>query len=277
LNNIYGSLNSWINTFGTENKTGEQGSIYKDEAISIHKKLALKNFEAPYRVVLVWMPEKMNLDASNKLLKLLEEPPTGTIFLLVSENPNRLLATITSRLQKTKVNNFSAEDIIVFFKNNNLSIERIEQLRNITDSDVGKIIQLLQEDIEGVDLFDDFSLWMRLTYKMDVVNISKWVDSISNMGRKHQKLFLSYSIKIIRECLIFNFANKSFLKINEQETAFISKFSPFIHEDNSVIIIEELEKAIKAINRNANAKILFFELSLQIVKFLKVKRKFAIK
>ena len=277
LNNIYGSLNSWINTFGTENKTGEQGSIYKDEAISIHKKLALKNFEAPYRVVLVWMPEKMNLDASNKLLKLLEEPPTGTIFLLVSENPNRLLATITSRLQKTKVNNFSAEDIIVFFKNNNLSIERIEELRNITDSDVGKIIQLLQEDIEGVDLFDNFSLWMRLTYKMDVVNISKWVDSISTMGRKHQKLFLSYSIKIIRECLIFNFANKSFLKINEQETAFISKFSPFIHEDNSVIIIEELEKAIKAINRNANAKILFFELSLQIVKFLKVKRKFAIK
>ena len=96
------------------------------------------------------------------------------------------------------------------------------------------------------------------------------------MGRKHQKLFLSYTIKMVRECLIFNFASQTLLKTNEKEYAFISKFAPFIHEENSVFIVEELEKSIKAINRNANAKILFFELSLQIVKFLKVKRKFAI-
>jgi DNA polymerase-3 subunit delta' len=139
------------------------------------------------------------------------------------------------------------------------------------------MIQILEEDTEEVDLFDDFSSWMRLTYKMDVANISKWVDSISTMGRKYQKLFLSYAIKMIRECLIFNFTDKSLLKTNEKEFDFISKFAPFVHEDNSVIIVGELEKAIKSINRNANAKILLFELSLQIVKFLKVKRKFAIK
>ena len=138
------------------------------------------------------------------------------------------------------------------------------------------MIQLVEEDIQAIDLFDDFSSWMRLAYKTDVVNISKWVDSISTMGRKHQKLFLSYAIKMIRECLIFNFANKALLKTNEKESDFISKFAPFIHEDNSIIIIEELEKAVKAINRNANAKMVLFELSLQMIKFLKVKRKFAI-
>jgi DNA polymerase-3 subunit delta' len=276
LKNIYESLNGWINTFGPENKTGEKGVIYKDEVISIHKKLALKNFEAPYRVVLIWMPEQMNTETSNKLLKLFEEPPVGTIFLLVSENPNILLSTIISRLQKTPIHDFRIEDMIEFFKKYNLSTERIKQLINLTDSDLGKMIQLAEENVEGVDLFSDFSSWMRLTYKMDMANISKWVDSISAMGRKHQKLFLSYAIKMIRECLIFNFANKALLKTNEKESAFISKFSLFIHEDNSIIIIEELEKAIKAINRNANAKILLFGLSLQIIKFLKVKRKFAI-
>ena len=276
LKNSYGSLNSWIDSFGIENKTGEKGSIYKDEANSIHKKLALKNFEAPYRVVLIWMPEQMNTEASNKLLKLFEEPPFGTVFLLVSEKPNILLPTIVSRLQKIHIFDFSTEDMMEFFKKDNLSIERIKQLRNLTDADLGKMIQLVEEDIQAIDLFDDFSSWMRLTYKTDVVNISKWVDSISSMGRKHQKLFLSYAIKMIRECLIFNFANKALLKTNEKESDFISKFAPFIHEDNSIIIIEELEKAVKAINRNANAKMLLFELSLQMIKFLKVKRKFAI-
>ena len=276
MKNSYGSLNSWIDSFGIENKTGEKGSIYKDEANSIHKKLALKNFEAPYRVVLIWMPEQMNTEASNKLLKLFEEPPFGTVFLLVSEKPSILLPTIISRLQKIHIFDFSTEDMTEFFKKDNLSIERLKQLRNLTDADLGKMIQLVEEDIQAIDLFDDFSSWMRLAYKTDVVNISKWVDSISTMGRKHQKLFLSYAIKMIRECLIFNFANKALLKTNEKESDFISKFAPFIHEDNSIIIIEELEKAIKAINRNANAKMLLFELSLQMIKFLKVKRKFAI-
>jgi DNA polymerase-3 subunit delta' len=275
LKNPYGSLNSWIDTFSTENKTGQKGAIYKDEAISIHKKLALKNFEAPYRVVLIWIPEQMNKETSNKLLKIFEEPPQGTVFLLVSENPNILLPTIISRLQKIQINDFSIDDIIVFFKKYNLTTERVKQLRSLTGADLGKMIKLLEEDDEDVDLFDSFSSWMRFIYKIDVANISKWVDTISSKGRKNQNLFLSYAIKMIRECLIFNFANKSLLKTNEKESFFISKFASFIHEDNTLIIIEELEKAIKGINRNANAKILLFELSLQIIKLLKVKRKFA--
>ena len=275
LSNQYISINDWIDSFGSENKTGQQGSIYIDEAASIQRKLSLKNYEAEYRVVLMWMPERMNLTVANKLLKLLEEPPKGTIFILVSENTNNLLPTIISRLQTLKIPDFNAEDIVHYF--GGITLEKAKQLKNITDADLGKMIKI-QQDSEGIlDLFEEFSAWMRLAYKMDVGGISKWVDKISTMGRKHQKLFLSYAIKMIRECLILNFAYSSLLKTNEKEHTFISKFSPFIHEENSVMIVEELEKSIKSINRNANAKILFFELSLKMVKFLKVKRKFALK
>ena len=275
LKNKYASLNDWIDTFGLDNKKGEKGVIYKDEAISIYKKLSLKNFSASYRVVVIWMPEQMNIVTSNKLLKLFEEPPNKVVFLLVSENPTRLLSTIQSRLQKTEIKDFSAEDMFGFFKKN-ISFEKIKELRLITNADLGKMIRLIENDTEKVDVFNDFSSWMRLAYKIDVVNISKWVDSVSSMGRKYQKTLLLYTIKMIRECVIFNFASKNLLKSSDKEREFISRFSLFIHEGNTVIIVETLEKAIQQIDRNANAKILFFELSLQIVKFLKVKRKFVI-
>ena len=274
--NYYGSLNGWIDSFGTENKTGQQGTIYKDEANNIHKKLSLKNYEAEYRVVLIWMPERMNLEVSNKLLKLFEEPPKGTIFLLITENTNQLLPTIISRLQTIKIADFTAEDIVNHFGEQALSLEKAKQLRNLTNADLGKITQILEDKEGELDLFSDFSVWMRLTYKMDVQGISNWVDNLSLKGRKQQNLFLSYAIKMVRECLIYNFASDTLLKTNENEFAFLTKFSPFIHEENSVMIIEKLEESIMAINRNANAKILFFELSLQMVKFLKLKRKFAI-
>ena len=276
-NNYYGSLNGWIDSFGTENKTGQQGTIYKDEAINIHKKLSLKNYEAEYRIVLIWMPERMNLEVSNKLLKLFEEPPKGTIFLLITENTNQLLPTIISRLQSIKIADFTEEDIVNHFGEQALSLEKAKQLRNLTNADLGKITQILEDKEGELDLFSDFSVWMRLTYKMDVQVISKWVDNLSLKGRKQQNLFLSYAIKMVRESLIYNFASDTLLKTNENEFAFLTKFSPFIHEENSVMITEKLEESIKAINLNANAKILFFELSLQMVKFLRLKRKFAIK
>ena len=276
-NNYYGSLNGWIDSFGTENKSGQQGTIYKDEASNIHKKLSLKNYESQYRVVLIWMPERMNLEVSNKLLKLFEEPPKGTIFLLVTENINQLLPTIISRLQTIKITDFTTKDIVNHFGEQVLSMEKAKQLRNLTNADLGKITQILEDKEGELDLFTDFSVWMRITYKMDVQGISKWVEKLSLKGRKQQNLFLSYAIKMVRECLIYNFASNTLLKTNENEFAFLTKFSPFIHEENSVMITEKLEESIRAINRNANAKILFFELSLQMVKFLRLKRKFAIK
>ncbi len=277
LKNPYLSANDWVDFFSADNKSGNTGAIYKDEANLLHKKLSLKNFESPYRIVLIWMPELMNKQTSSKLLKILEEPPVGTVFLLVSQSPFKLLPTVYSRLQHTRINDFSISDMLEFFKKDNVSAEKIKTIHQIADSDLGKMIQLLQVDSSEGAFFNHFKLWMRLTYKSDVVNISKWLEDISIMGRNYQKLFLSYAIKMIRECLIFNFASKSLLKQkNVKEQAFISKFAPFINGQNSVVIVEELEKAIQAVNRNANSKILLFDLSLKMAKFLKKEYKFAI-
>lgn len=273
--NPYLSLNTWIDSFGAENKTGQQGVIYKDEAINIHKKTSLKNYEAKYKIVLIWMPEQMNIEVSNKLLKTLEEPSLGTLFLMVSENTDRILSTVMSRLQTIKITNFSINDIVEYFGQNKIEIERAKILRNLTNADLGEIIQIINNETEKIEFFETFSDWVRLSYKTDILGISQWVETISLTGRKQQILFLSYGIKIIRECLIYNFANDSLLKTNEKELSFISKFSSFIHEENSILITEKIEETIKSIQRNANAKILFFELSLQMIKFLKLKRKFA--
>ena len=275
LENPYQSLHNWIDTFGAENNKTERGFIYKDDANLIHKKLALKNFEAFYRVVLIWAPEQMSSETSNKFLKLFEEPPSSTVFLLVSEKPTKLLPTILSRMQKTQVYNFKTKDLVAFFKPNGLKEEHIKNLVNQTNSNLGEMIQIIKEEDEAPDLFEDFSLWMRLVYKKDFIKVSQLVDSIVLAGRKHQKHFLLYAVKMIRECIIFNFGNKELLKINKKETLFISNFAPFVHEENTLIVVEKIEKAIESINRNANAKILLFDLSLQIMKVLKVKRKFA--
>ena len=137
--------------------------------------------------------------------------------------------------------------------------------------------QLIVDEVKTDNFFVDFSSWMRLVYKKDVINILKWVDNSSALlGRKNQIMFLSYAIKMIRECIIFNFADKELLKTNQEESVFISKFAPFIHEENSIIIVEELEGAIKAIDRNVNLKILLFELSLQMIRVLEIKRKLVI-
>lgn len=275
LNNTYDSLENWI-TFMSEKSPAKKGAIYKDEAISIQKKISLKNFEAEYKVIIIWMPEKMNVEASNKLLKVFEEPPKRTVFLLVSDKPKNLLPTLNSRLQKIKISDFKTNDIIAFFKNKSLTVERANQLVNLTGSDLGKIIRIVEDDSEEGDLLGRFSSWMRTLYKVDVVNLSNLVESISKMGKNNQKTFLLYAIKIIRECLIYNYANKSLLKANLEEITFISKFSAYIHEENSLVLVEKLEEAIQNLDRNANSKILLFELSLQIIKILKVKRKFAV-
>jgi len=276
IDNYYSSLNDWFDFFRADNKTSKSGLIYKHEAENIRKKLALKNYESKYRIVLIWMPERMNLEASNKLLKLIEEPPKGTIFILVSENKNQLLPTVVSRLQAVKIPEFNSEDIVSYFGKKRVSFENAKILINTTGGDFGKIQKILNKDEDDFCRLNDFSNWMRLSYKVDIKGLSGWVDQIAKKGKKEQELFLSYAIKIVRESLVYNFGTKNLLKADKKELLFLAKFSPFIHEENSVFIAEKLEESIKGIIRNANAKILFFELSLQMVKLLKLKRKLAV-
>ena len=271
--NPYLSLTDWYKYFDAENK---QGAIYKHEAQQLQKKVALKNYESAYRVILIWMPEKMNLTCANKLLKLIEEPPKGTFFLMISEDFAKLLPTITSRTQIVKIKPFSTEEIISFLETQKGIIkEKALTIAAIANGNINKAINLSQNEIKENGLLKDFQKWMQICYKVNLLELVSWTDNIAKKGREHQKEFLQYALKIIRACLILNINNQSILKLQKEEENFVSNFASFIHGKNSISIFERLEKSVYGIERNANPKILFYELSLQMMRLLKVKCKLA--
>ena len=274
LKNPYLSPRDWMLEINSKDKTGKQGGIYKDEALNIQKKLTLKTFESKYRIVLMWMPEKMNADASNKLLKCCEEPPKNTIFILVSIDPNNIMQTVQSRFQKIQVPDFSKNEIREYLKRENVDDKEINKSILSSGSDLGEILKNIYESPDIINPFNHFSLWMRLCYKSDIQGLTSWVDEVSSKGRLYQKEILIYSIRIIRSCLIYNFGTKENEILSEEERRFLINFSPFINEDNIINIVEALENATNYLSRNASSKILFFELSLQMTGNLKVKRKF---
>ena len=271
--NPYLSLTDWYKYFDAENK---QGAIYKHEAQQLQKKVALKNYESAYRVILIWMPEKMNLTCANKLLKLIEEPPKGTFFLMASEDFEKLLPTITSRMQIVKTKPFSTEEIISFLETQKGIIkEKALTIAAIANGDINKAINLSQNEIKENGLLKDFQKWMQICYKVNLLELVSWTENIVKKGREHQKEFLQYALKIIRVCLILNINNQSILKLQKEEENFVSNLASFIHAKNSISIFERLEKSVYGIERNANPKILFYELSLQMMRLLKVKCKLA--
>ncbi len=271
--NPYLSLTDWYKYFDAENK---QGAIYKHEAQQLQKKVALKNYDSAYRVILIWMPEKMNLTCANKLLKLIEEPPKGTFFLMASEDFEKLLPTITSRMQIVKTKPFSTEEIISFLETQKGIIkEKALTIAAIANGNINKAINLSQNEIKENGLLKDFQKWMQICYKVNLLELVSWTENIAKKGREHQKEFLQYALKIIRVCLILNINNQSILKLQKEEENFVSNFASFIHGKNSISIFERLEKSVYGIERNANPKILFYELSLQMMRLLKVKCKLA--
>ena len=273
LENPYLSLTQWYQYFGAENK---QGGIYKHEAEQLQKKVTLKTYQSAYRIILIWMPEKMNNVTANKLLKLIEEPPKGTFFLMVTEDFEQLLPTITSRMQIVKTKSFKTEDIIKYLEQKGgLVAEKSAQKAKLANGSLNTALQLSQPETKEEPHLKEFQRWMQICYKANLKELAKWTDEIAKKGRENQKEFLHYALKLIRKCLLVNTFNQSLLEMEEEEAIFVRNFAPFIHGGNSISIFEKTEKAIKNIERNANPKILFYELSLQLMRLLKVKRKLA--
>lgn len=277
LENPYSGINNWMSVISHQNKSGKRARIYKEEASNIYNKIKLKQYEAKYRTILLWLPETMNEATSNSMLKILEEPPQKTIFLLVSCNTSQILDTVLSRLQTINIPEFSKEEINEYFENNSINIKNRASMTHLYGVNLAEIIEHINEKDEKKDFLEDFSTWMRMVYKIDIGGISRWTEERALEGKNHQVLFVEYAIKMVRNCLIYNFADKKLLKTNKEEELFISNFAAFIHEENLFLIVDKLEKTIKYLKRNANSKILFFELSLQMSKYLKLKRKFVTK
>jgi len=266
-NNYHVSLNQWYEKLNLENK---QGTIFAEDCNEIIRTTGMKSYEAEYKVVIIWMIEKLFHAASPKLLKTLEEPPEKSLFILITENQNAILNTIRSRTQLINIPKFSNQTLIHELVSK-FDVTEINAKKIIAQSNGNyiKAINLIGEDQEEIFYFNTFREWMRICFNINMAQLADFTNNISTIGREKQKRLFQYSLNIIHEIISQKFQKVSVTKSNEEENTFISKFSAFIHLNNMPLIYDELNKAMYHIERNANPKILFTDLSFTINKLLK--------
>jgi DNA polymerase III subunit delta' len=266
LDNPYINLNRWIETIASENK---QGGIFERESGEILRKLSLKTYESEFKIMIIWMPEKMNTTTANKLLKILEEPPAKTLFLLISENPGQLLTTIISRCQYVKVPPIAAEDIKASLEKQVGANQRIDEVTRVAGGNYFKALELINQHDDNSMSFDSFTKLMRFSYSRKFLDLIAWADEVAGTGRENQKKFLNTALRLVRENFILNIANKSIVYLNDEETSFSSKFHPYINEANVYQLNDEFNRAFYHIEANGNARIIFLDLALKVVKLIR--------
>ncbi len=273
----YFGVQDWYEVIGDGAK---QGAIYANESAEIIRKLSLKTYEAEYKVMIIWLPELMNDTCANKLLKILEEPPEKTLFLLVSNTIEGNIATILSRTQHIHVPRLSEDEIVDALASQNPNTLRVDA-RNAARIAEGSFLQakkILEESFESRVNFDRFVELMRLAWmvgnKRDydaLMKLRAWSDALSasDVGRERQKTFLQYAQNMVRENFIFNLKQSDLNYMTNYETDFSLKFSPFINERNVEELMSEFALAERHIEQNTYAKMVFFDLALKTIMLLK--------
>ncbi len=269
LNNIYLNLNDWFSELSAENK---QPIIPVEEANDILKKLSYTSYEGSYKMMIIWQPEKMNQEAANKLLKILEEPPEKTIFVLVSNHPEQLLATIISRVQQIPFYNCSETEITeALITNYKVNADVAKQTAMLANGNYAEAVSLLTHNEESVSFLNNFQAFMRLALKFDCSKVLQWIDENATSGREKQKQFLQYGLEVFRDCLMYNYGDKNLVRLSGQEKQFLEKFAPFVNQKNYERLIEEFNSNYYYIERNANPKILFMDLFLKTNELINLK------
>lgn len=267
IENPYINESSWYEIIDVENK---QGIISKNESYEILKKLNLKTFESEYKIMIIWLPEKMNAFAANKLLKLIEEPPEKTLFLMVSENSEQMLATILSRTQLIKIPKIDTDSITASLSDNfGLAPEKAKDIAHLANGNFYQAQSLIHSENEESFNFEQFTALMRLSYQRKVIELIEWAEEISRIGREKQKSFLNYAIRLVRENFMLNLQRKEIVYLTSKEYGFSEKFSQFINQENVTEIYEALNRAHSDISMNANNKIVLLDMALKIIKLIK--------
>jgi DNA polymerase-3 subunit delta' len=267
LDNPYQGLNDWMQHIGAENK---QGNISKDEAVQILKLVSLKAFEARFKIVILWLPELMHPAAANAVLKLLEEPPPATIFLLVSHAPEQLMPTIISRVQPVVVRPFSEDDITAYLRDEYQVPEaKARQVAQLANGSLGAALASRDANADH-DYFEFFAKWMRLSFSQKAADILKLSEEFQKLGRENQKEMLAYSLGLVRKVLLFGIDPKFVPHMANGEQQFVAGFAKFVTPRNADLLTKELTDAHYHIERNANAKMVFVDSSLRLGGFLKV-------
>ncbi|MEL6810896.1 MAG: DNA polymerase III subunit delta' [Bacteroidota bacterium] len=270
--NPYGSLFNWFRVLGIENK---QGNISVKEAEEISKKLALKSYEGGYKIMIIWMADKMNVECSNKILKLVEEPPEKTILLLLTEREEQILNTIRSRCQTLHIPLLSEKDIAeTLVSKYHVSEPIAMKVSRQAHGDFNKALHIVENDDEDTVFESWFVQWVRTAFKAkgnkkSIQELLNWSDMMAGKGRETQKNFLLYCTELFRQALLKNYKTDALLYFETTDPKFsIDKFAPFVHQNNIFEIVGAIEEATFHIERNGNAKIIFTDLSIQLTKLI---------
>ncbi|MBO4724674.1 MAG: DNA polymerase III subunit delta, partial [Bacteroidaceae bacterium] len=268
LDKQYFGFEEWLSAIDAENK---QASIFVTESESIMSKLSLKSVEGGYKIMIIWHAEKMNQQCANSLLKLLEEPPAGTIFILTTDTPEQMLETILSRTQRIDFKRIPSELIEQRLTGPGymLDADTAAKIAHLSGGSWLKAIGTLRINTESDEFLDYFMQLMRLSYARKLKDLKLWSDSIAAGGREWQKRFLAYCQRMIRENFICNFHNPELNYMTEQERQFSVKFAPFVNENNIIGLMDTLTDAQRDIEQNVNSKMVFFDLSLKTIMLMK--------
>ena len=262
----YPTFEQWQDCMDGGNK---QAVITAAESDEIARQLSLKSSQGGYKVSIIWLPERMNLASANKLLKLLEEPPHKTVFIMVSEQPELLLETIRSRTQRfdfKKISDNAIEQALI--SQRGLEPEMAHRVARVANGNWNKALEELNASNENRQFLDFFIMLMRLSYMRNIHDLKKWSEGIASLGREKQRRMLVYFQRMVRENFVYNFRNPELNYMTEGEENFSKNFARFINEANVVDISNLFDKCYRDIGQNANAKIVFFDLALNMIVLL---------
>jgi DNA polymerase-3 subunit delta' len=262
------SLNKWLDSIEVGNA---QGLIFASEASEILKKLSLKAYESDFKIMIIWLPEKMHLATANKLLKLIEEPPEKTLFLLVSEEPDKVIPTILSRCQLVKIPSFKSADISEYLiERFHIHKAKADDISRVANGNIIKAIEMCEQEDSSLLNLDRFKNLMRFAWKRDIVSVINWSEEIASIGREPQKNFIAFSLRLVRENLMLTLGQmrNSIVYMTGEEAEFSSRFHPFINQENIYSIADELNNAYSHIEANGNARIIFLDLALKITRLI---------
>jgi DNA polymerase-3 subunit delta' len=265
----YFTLNNWMDFIDVGNA---QGMIFASEASEIIKKLSLKTFESDFKIMIIWLPEKMHQATANKLLKMIEEPPEKTLFLLVSEEPDKVIPTILSRCQLVKVPSFNSRDIEKYLINRfNLALDKAADISRVSNGNITRAIELCENEDSSLANLERFKSLMRFAWKRDVISLINWSEEIASTGREAQKNFISFSLRLLRENLMLSLdqLKNRLVYLTGNEADFSVKFHPSINQSNIYPLNEELNLVYSHIESNGNAKIIFLDLALKVTRLIR--------
>ena len=265
---LYFDVNDWLETMRADN---QQAVYYVTESDALLRKLAIKSSQGGNRVIVMWLPERMNQETANKLLKLIEEPPSRTYFIMVCEEPDKVLGTIISRTQRLQVPALSAQEISeALVSRYALPQDLAVELAHVSQGSLTEALHRMAAGNDEAQFFEQFVSLMRLAYMRKIKDLREWSDAMASTGREPQKRFLRFAQRMLRENFIYNFQRQDSLNYQmRNEADFSRNFARFINERNVIRMMEELADAERDIEGNVNAKMVFFDLALHTIVLLK--------